>query len=109
CRAACRWLPSRGGNQEGLAGLDEVLLREPFPPSWYWEARSIALFASRQYQDALDAIGRMSRLQDYNHAYLAGCYAQLGQLEEARAEVAKVLQLRPDFTITRFMLSEPFK
>src|SRR5262249_40828380 len=95
----CRWVTSMGRPQEALAGLDEVLLREPFPPSWYWESRSIALFASRRYQDAIDAIGRMSRLQYYNHAYLAGCYAQLGQLEEARAEVAKTLHLQPDFTI----------
>jgi TolB-like protein/class 3 adenylate cyclase/Tfp pilus assembly protein PilF len=105
----CRWLSSMGRQQEALAGLDEVLLREPFPPSWYWEARSIALLAARRYRDAIDAIGRMSRLHYYNHAYLAACHAQLGQLEEAKAEVAEVLRLRPDYTITRTMLSEPFK
>jgi adenylate cyclase len=105
----CRWLTCMGRQEEALAGLDDVLLREPFPPSWYWEGRAIALIAARRYQDAIDAIGRMSRLHDYVHAYLAACHAQLGQREKAQAEAAEVLRMRPDFTIRWLMLSEPFK
>ena len=51
----------------------------------------------------------MSRLQDYNHAHLAACHAQLGQMEEARAEAAEALRMRPDFTIRWLMLSEPYE
>jgi adenylate cyclase len=51
----------------------------------------------------------MSRLHYYNHAILAACHAQLGEVEEAQAEVAEALRLRPDYTITRIMLSEPYK
>jgi adenylate cyclase len=33
------------------------------------------------------------------HVWLAAAYAQLGQLEEARAEAAEVLRINPEFTI----------
>jgi TolB-like protein len=104
----CRWLSSMGRHEEALGGLDEVLSREPFPPSWYWESRSVPLFAARRWADTIDAIGRMSRLFYYSHVYLAACHAQLGQLEQARAAVEEVLRLKPDFTITRYMECEPF-
>jgi adenylate cyclase len=67
------------------------------------------MLAARRYRDAMEAIGRISRVQYYNHAYLAACRAQLGQMEEARAEAAEALRLRPDFTIGWLMLSEPYK
>jgi TolB-like protein len=35
------------------------------------------------------------------HVWLAATYARLGQMEDATAEAAKVLQLDPDFTIDR--------
>jgi TolB-like protein len=105
----CRWLTSMGRHQEALEGLDEVLLLEPFPPSWYWEARSLALFAAKRYQETIDAIGRMSRLHYYNHAGLAACYAELGNTEAARAEAAETMRLKPDMSIERYMLTDPFK
>ena len=35
----------------------------------------------------------------FGHFWLAATYAQLGQLEEARAEAAEVLRLQPNYTI----------
>jgi adenylate cyclase len=105
----CRWLTSMGRQEEALAGLDDAILREPFPPSWFWECRAIALVAARRYQEAIEVIGRMSRMNDYIHAYLAACHAQLGQIQQAREEVATLLRMRPDFTIRWMMLAEPFK
>jgi adenylate cyclase len=35
------------------------------------------------------------------HLFLAGAYAQAGQLAEARAEAAEVLRIDPGFTIAR--------
>jgi tetratricopeptide (TPR) repeat protein len=105
----CHWLTRVGRHEEALIGLDDVLLREPFPPSWYWEVRAMVLVAARRYRDAIDATSRLSHLQDYNHAYLAACYAQLGEKEKARSEAEETLRMRPEFTIGWLMLSEPFK
>jgi len=37
----------------------------------------------------------------YDHAFLAATYAQLGQTEDAHVEAAKVLRLNPDYTIRK--------
>ena len=37
--------------------------------------------------------------RQWPHLWLATAYAQLGQLEEAKAEVAEVLRIDPGFTI----------
>jgi adenylate cyclase len=105
----CHWLFRIGRHDEALDGLDDVLLRDPFPPSWYWEVRAMTLLAARQYQQSIEATGRMSNLQSYNHALLAACHAQLGQMNEARAEAVEALRLHPSFTIGWIMMSEPFK
>jgi hypothetical protein len=56
----------------------------------------------KRYGDAVhwcrECISRRPSLQ-WPHVTLAGAYAQSGQLEEARAEAAEVLQINPGFTI----------
>jgi len=42
-------------------------------------------------------------------AFMAGCYAQLGVMDRARACVAECLSLRPDFSVRHWMSKEPFK
>jgi len=45
----------------------------------------------------------------YMAALMAGCYAQLGDMERARAGVAECLSLRPDFSVRHWMSKEPYK
>jgi tetratricopeptide (TPR) repeat protein len=47
-----------------------------------------------------ECVSRNPNLQ-WPHGGLASAHAQLGQLEEARAEAAEVLRINPDFTIER--------
>ena len=51
----------------------------------------------------------MTQTLSWSHAYLAACYAQLGQMDEARAEAAEVLRLQPNFTISWLLKTEPDK
>jgi adenylate cyclase len=105
----CHWLSRVGRVDEALRGLDEVLLRDPFPPGWIFEIQSIALMQAKRYEDAIRCMRRMPKLHPWNHAGLAGCYAQLGRMSEARAHAAETLKLMPDFTIAWELLQEPFK
>jgi adenylate cyclase len=41
--------------------------------------------------------------------WLAACYAQLGQLAEARVEAAEVLRIEPGFTIEKWRCTEVYK
>jgi tetratricopeptide (TPR) repeat protein len=43
------------------------------------------------------------------HLQLANCYAQMGRLDEARAEVAEVLRIAPHFSLEVLRQSFPFK
>jgi tetratricopeptide (TPR) repeat protein len=93
---------------EALQGLDQVLLRDPFPPGWIWEIRSIALMQAKRYEDTIRCIRRMPELFPWSYAYMAGCYAQLGNLNEAHVLAAETLRLMPEFTIRWELLQEPF-
>jgi TolB-like protein/class 3 adenylate cyclase/Flp pilus assembly protein TadD len=107
CRA--HWLARVGRVTEALVELDKALQRDPFPPNVYWDLLSGTLIQARRYEEAIDAIRRASRLHPWGHAHLAACHAQLGQMDEARAEAAEALRMRPDFTVSWMMVQEPFE
>jgi adenylate cyclase len=59
---------------------------------------------AQAYGEAVRLCGECaSRLPNMQtpHLFLAAAYAQLGQLEEAKAEAAQVLRINPGFTIER--------
>ena len=66
----------------------------------------------RQYPEALpplrEGISRAPNLR-FGHFALASTYAQLGQLENTRAEVAEVLRIEPTYTIERHRRLAPLK
>jgi tetratricopeptide (TPR) repeat protein len=80
-----------------------------FRPSWHWRHLGIALFAARQYADAIAAFNRSPIKPFWIHAYAAACHAQLGRMELARDSAAEVVRLQPDFSSTRLSRREPFK
>ena len=61
-----------------------------------------AHYMLKQYAQALpklrDCVFRMPRFRS-GHVFLAATYAQLGLLEEARAEAAEILRITPEWTI----------
>ena len=61
-----------------------------------------AYYLLKQYQEAKrwlrEATGRAPNHQ-YGHAYLAATYAQLEQIEDARAAAAEVLRVNQKYTI----------
>ncbi len=105
----CHWLSRIGRVDEALQGLDQILLRDPFPQGWYWEIRALALIQAARYEEAIQAMRRMPELFVWEYACLAGCYAQLGRFGEACAEAAMLLRVMPDFSIRWLLLQEPFK
>jgi adenylate cyclase len=103
------WLSRVGRHLESMAILDLALQRDPFPPSWYWEGRSIALIGAKRYEEAIQSLKRQDRLFFWSYANMAACYAHLGRMDEARTAAATVLQMQPDFTVRTLMLQEPWK
>ena len=71
-------------------------------------AMAIAQIAASREDEAVRWSERSrQRKPDYPLTYLvlAGCYGRLGRDGEARAAVAELLRLSPDFSLARFKLS----
>jgi TolB-like protein len=75
---------------------------DPFYPHLAPLIMGQAYYLLKQYDDAKrwlrEAIGSAPNHQ-YGHAWLAATYAQLGELEDARAQAAEVLRVNQNYTI----------
>jgi len=75
---------------------------DPFHPHFAPLMVGMAHYLLKQYREARrwlrEATDRAPNHQ-YGHAFLAATYAQLGQLEDAHAEVAEVPRINPKYTI----------
>jgi adenylate cyclase len=80
---------------------------DPFPKPLAPFLLGTALYMLKQYSQAVSPL-RESVLRRPNfmlgHMVLAATYAQLGQLEEARAEAGEVLRILPTYTIATMSL-----
>ena len=88
---------------------DIAVQRDPFPPEWYWEARSTPLLQERRYEEMIQVYDHIAELQVWHLPYLAICYAHLGRIEEAKTQAAEILRLKPDFSMKWIIAMEPYK
>jgi len=80
-----------------------------FDPPWYWRQAGRIHVVLRQYREALTLFEHIPLRNYRDAAYMAGCYARLGESERARALVAECLTKRPGFSIRQLITREPFK
>jgi tetratricopeptide (TPR) repeat protein len=70
----------------------------------------MAYFIKGEYQTALEHLKREPNLDPlYTLAFLAATYAELGQLEDARAAVQKILAGNADATLALMRSVWPFR
>lgn len=93
-----------GRPEEGIDRLREAMRLNPYHPDWYWSDLSLVLYATRRYDEAIEALQQMTRLGHWQWARLAACYAQLNRIGEARTAVAEVHRLRPSFSTANIRL-----
>jgi adenylate cyclase len=93
---------SVGEPAKAIAIAKAQMRLDPFHPHFAPLMAGVAHYLLKEYHDARqwlsEAIGRAPNHQ-YGHAFLAATYAQLGRLEDARAEAAEVLRLNPRYSI----------
>jgi TolB-like protein len=99
-----------GESEEALTWLSRAREIDPyFDQPWYWRAAGLAYMNLHRYADALSQLPR-ARVRAYPYAALiAGCHAQLRDMDRAKASVADCLSMKPDFSIAQFMRKETFK
>jgi adenylate cyclase len=92
-----------GEPAKAIEVLEANIRLDPFQPLIFsFGNMGVANYLLKRYADAVrfwrECASCLPGLQA-PHIGLASAYAQLGQLEEARAEAAEVLRINPGFTI----------
>ncbi len=80
-----------------------------FDPPWFWRQQGRSYVVLRRYQEALTMFERIPLRTYSDAAYLAACHARLGNSDRARAFAAECLASRPNFSIRRLLVIEPYK
>jgi adenylate cyclase len=92
-----------GHSRRAIAILQAYMRLDPFYAPLASGILGFAHYMLKQYSQALpvlrDFVSRAPNLRG-GHAWLAATYAQMGRMDEARAEAAKVLRILPAYTIT---------
>src|SRR5262249_18779990 len=98
--------------KEAIEATQTAIRLNPWHPDVYLFNLAANYRVARQYEEAL-ALGKkfQARQPDYRSLplHFAVCYAELNRLEQARAEVDKVLQLNPNFSLEGYKLFWPMK
>lgn len=98
-----------GRVEEGLEHIAKAFRLNPFPASWYYLALGQALYAARDYEAAVETLRGDETYRTSSRRFLAASLAQLGRLDEARAEAELFLVANPRFTTRHWAATEPFR
>ena len=95
--------------EEGLEHIRTAFRLNSFPASWYDLTLGHARYAAGEYEAAVETQRRDETYRTGSRRFLAASLAQLGRLDEARAEVELFLVGNPDFTTRHWAATEPFR
>ncbi|MGE6783237.1 winged helix-turn-helix domain-containing tetratricopeptide repeat protein [Ensifer adhaerens] len=98
-----------GRVEEGLEHIRKAFRLNPYPASWYYLTLGQAQYAARDYEAAVETLRKDETYRTSSRRFLAASLAQLGRLDEARAEVDLFLVANPHFTTGFWVTTEPFR
>jgi TolB-like protein len=98
-----------GGNAvEGIDHAQKAFRLNPHPPGWYYWYLGFVEYAAGRYEDAVATL-RHETAPSGSQRILAASLAQLGRVEEAKAEAAKFLAAHPHFSAQQWANTQPFQ
>ncbi|MBC8241372.1 MAG: hypothetical protein H8E30_12990 [Alphaproteobacteria bacterium] len=92
-----------GRAPEGVQWINMAIRLDPYSWSHWAHLLGAALMLSDRYEAAAEAYLQSARPRFSHHADIAGCYAKLGLASEAAHHAALVLELKPGFTISKYI------
>ena len=106
---ALNWV---GRPEEALNLARKAMRFSPLHPSWYVTVAAHANRLLGRYEEAVVLYQRAINQTPENitpHIGLTACYAEMGRLEDARAQAAEVLRIDPRYSIGRYATTLPYK
>jgi adenylate cyclase len=100
-----------GRPEEAIGLIKKAMRLNPRYPVLYLHTLGQAYRVAGQYEEAIIHSKKVLTLNSnfpHAHVNLAACYAELGREEEARAEVAEILRLTPNWSL-EFIRQLPYK
>lgn len=91
-------LTMRGRPVDALGWLGRAIRINPLDPYWYEYDRALALYLMADYRLAADGLEQATRLTPWMRTRLAACYAQLGEGDKARRQMARIAEVEPGFS-----------
>jgi adenylate cyclase len=101
-----------GKPQEAIEHFKIAMRLSPFYPAWYLFHLGLSYHLTRQYEKAIETLKKgIERRPDalFPRVRLVAVYSDLGREQEARAEAAEVLRIKPDFSVEGYAKANPFK
>ena len=98
-----------GRPAEAIEQIHKALRLNPHPPSEYYWLLGQAQYAARQYEAAIETLRKEKTYRTGSRRFLAASLAQLGRLDEARREAEFFMISNPHFTISYWVLTQPFR
>ena len=90
-----------GEPEKAITQIKEAMLHNPEVPYWYWWNLGRAYYMAKRYQEAIDAIGKITDPPTDVLLITAASKAQLGNLDAAKAEMAQFSKNDPEWSIAK--------
>jgi adenylate cyclase len=89
-----------GEAESGIPWIQKAMRLNPYHPPRFWSHLGRAYFVARRYAEAIEAFKRITAPDQFHHAFLAACHAQLGDAAAASGHMREVLGRNPAFSWT---------
>jgi TolB-like protein/class 3 adenylate cyclase/Flp pilus assembly protein TadD len=90
-----------GEPERAIALVKDAIERNPNHDYWYEWNEARAQYMAGHYRDAIETVGRMTSPPVDVRLITAASYAQLGELDAARSEMAEFTKSDPDWSVEK--------
>ena len=91
-----------GRAEDAVESIKKAMRLNPVYPDWYIQGLMIALYCARCYEEVIAVSKTINVRHLTTHLLLAGSYAQIGQLDDAKIPAANALEENPDFSLRQW-------
>ena len=93
----------QGKADEGVEWVLKAMRLNPYHPERFWNHLGRAYFTARRYDEAADAMRHISAPTGGQFAVIAGCLAQMGDMQGAAEQAGNTVRNEPDFSTSQFL------